>query len=175
MGFLTDVYRTIKLNASAIPDLESEIFKNADSFEHAIELFISRFIADFRFVKIDEAVADIVRFKDKKQIIFDANNFACRVDRILAYRCMQYVSIVEHYKLHLLTPADRQKREIKALSYLVKMNNTLDIINNKAKQFIESFPKETDIRLHAYLIKLSVLDWEQVRTMLQKGEVPFRY
>jgi len=179
MGFLKDVARQIKLNAAAMPDLELEIFKNTESFEKAVKLLIDRFTNDLvRLVSQTEIAAttilDFNRKEDKVQKIKDANHFACRIDRILAYRCKQYVEIANHYKVTLLDANARKKREDKATSYLIKMESTLDLINRLATISLNTIAKESDIKLYTYLTKLSTLDWEQIKEMLQKGEVPFR-
>jgi hypothetical protein len=178
MSFLKDVARKVKLNAAAIPDLESEIFKNAESFERAVELLVDQFDDDLSKVisQTEVAAATILDFNknDKIQKIKDANHFAGRIDRILAYRCKQYVEIADHYKITMLDAAARKNREAKALAYLKKMKNTLDLINRLATISLGTITKESDIKLHSYLTKLSVLTWEQVKEMLQKGEVPFR-
>lgn len=178
MSFLKDVARQIKLNAAAIPDLELEIFKNTESFEKAVKLLIDRLTTDLvRLASQTEiAAATILDFnkENKIQRIKDANHFACRIDRILAYRCKQYVEIANHYKITLLDAKARKEREDKATSYLIKMENTLNLINRLATTILNTIAKESDAKLYDYLTKLSTLTWEQVKEMLQKGEVPFR-
>lgn len=175
MGFLQDVARKIKLNAAAIPDLELEIFKNAESFEKAVALLIDQFDDDLkRLISQTEIAAattlDFSGKEDKVQKILDANHIACRIDRILAYRCKQYTEIADHYKITLLDHATRKKREDKALAYL----GTLTFINKLAKVTLAQIKRESDKKLFDYCTKLSTLTWEQVKEMLQKGDVPFR-
>ena len=178
MGFLKRTARFIKLNGAAIPDLDMEVFKNAGSFEHAVELLVDQFDDDLkRLASGTEVAADVqdINRESKIQRILDANRFAGRVDNILAYRCRQYVKIAQLYKVAMLAPDDRKRREDKALSYISKMKNTLDLINKLALESLRSVEKKWDTRLYSYLVFLSKLTWEQVKDMLQKGDVPFRH
>ena len=179
MGFLKEVARRVKLNAAAFSDLDLEIFKNAGSFERAVHLLLAQLDDDLQRLisKTEIAAATILDFNKKEntiQRIKDANHFACRVDRILVYRCKQYTEIADYYQVALLDPKARKNRDDKAFAYLTKMKNTLDLINKLAKAYLTTLQKHSDTKLFNHLTKLSTLDWQQVKEMLQKGDVPFR-
>lgn len=180
MGFLKDIARHIKLTAAGVLDVEIELFKNAGSFERATQILIDQIDDDLKRLvsKTEIAAATILEFsrkEDKTKKILDANMFASRVDRILAYRCKQYTEIANMYKVTFLDKEDRKNLEDNALKYLTKVKNTLDLINRLALISLNSINKESDVKLYNYLEMLSTLTWTDMKDMLQKGDVPFRY
>lgn len=147
MGFLTEVYRQVKLTAAGIPDLDLEIFKHAGTFERAVILLIDQLDDDLHRLasKTEIAAATVLEFgrkEDRVKKILDANAFANRVDTILAHRCKQYVAIADLYKVTMLNEKERKR--------------------------------ESNTKLYDYIEKLSNLTWQDMKDMLQRGEVPFR-